>query len=297
MSATDNSSIHRHLDLAFAGVEVTPELQDLKEELRGSLTARADELTASGATAATAASKAIKELGDIRALITSIEPSTGNAQQELLARNRVRPNPGFVVAAVLLSLLLAASITGTVLASLGLATVGILATSLAAVSLGALVALALRQETSQDYPMPTGRAVGFGLSGFATVFGLGFIALFIGDSVRGGSATGLVIIAVVAVVLGIVGFSWLGATLTNRAKPWALELRRGYESNDYFTQHPEAAARFGLYTVIIWVLGIATFVVLSITVGFLWSWTAIVAALAIFFLVLARMLFPTKVGE
>jgi NADH:ubiquinone oxidoreductase subunit 3 (subunit A) len=145
--------------------------------------------------------------------------------------------------------------------------------------------------------MPTGRAVGFGLSGFATVFGLGFIALFIGDSVRGGSATGLVIIAVVAVVLGIVGFSWLGATLTNRAKPWALELRRGYESNDYFTQHPEAAARFGLYTVIIWVLGIATFVVLSITVGFLWSWTAIVAALAIFFLVLARMLFPTKVGE
>jgi NADH:ubiquinone oxidoreductase subunit 3 (subunit A) len=292
MSATNKFSIHRHLDQAFAGVDLTPELQDLKEELRGSLTSRVDELVATGTSPATASTKAVKELGDIGALIASIEPSSGNDLMELMARNRVRPNPGFVVAAVLLSLVLASSITGTVLASLGLATIGILASSLAAVSVGALVAVALRQETSQDYPMPTGRALGFGLASFATLFGLGFITLFIGDAVRGGAATGLLIIGVVAAVLGIVGFSWLGATLTNRAKPWALELRRGYESNDHFTQHPEAAARFGLYTVIIWVLGIALFVVLSITVGFLWSWLALVAALAIFFLVLARMLFP-----
>jgi hypothetical protein len=294
MSATDNSSIHRHLDQAFAGVDLTPELQDLKEELRGSLTARVDELVAAGTTPAAAAAKAVNELGDIRALIDSIEPSTGNDLMELMARNRVRPKPGFVVAAVLLSLVLAGSIAGIVLASLGLATTGILAVSLAAISVGALIAAALRQETSQDYPMPTNRALGFGLAGFATLFGLGFITLFIGDAVRGGAATGLLIIGVVAVVLGIVGFSWLGATLTNRAKPWALELRRGYENNDYFTQHPEAAARFGIYTVIIWVLGIALFVVLSITVGFLWSWIALVATLAVFFLVLARMLFPAS---
>ena len=38
MSA-DNSNIHRLLDEAFLGVAVTPELQDLKEELRGNLSA------------------------------------------------------------------------------------------------------------------------------------------------------------------------------------------------------------------------------------------------------------------
>jgi len=56
-----------------------------------------------------------------------------------------------------------------------------------------------------------------------------------------------------------------------------------------------AAARFGLYTVIIWIIAIALFVVLSIAVGFAWSWLALVAGLVTFFLVLTRMLFaPTK---
>ena len=50
------SDIHRLLDEAFAGVTMTPELQDLKEELRGNLPSRVDELQKSGMDAAKAAS-------------------------------------------------------------------------------------------------------------------------------------------------------------------------------------------------------------------------------------------------
>ena len=42
---------------------------------------------------------------------------------------------------------------------------------------------------------------------------------------------------------------------------------------------------------IIWVIAIALFVVLSIGVGFVWSWLALVAGVVVFFLVLTRMLF------
>ena len=62
-------------------------------------------------------------------------------------------------------------------------------------------------------------------------------------------------------------------------------------AEDRFSQDPIAAARFGIYTVIIWVVAITLFIVLSIAVGFVWSWLALVAGLVVFFLVLTRMLF------
>ena len=40
MNAIDNPNIHRYLDEAFAGIAMTPEIQDLKEEIRGNLAAR-----------------------------------------------------------------------------------------------------------------------------------------------------------------------------------------------------------------------------------------------------------------
>jgi uncharacterized membrane protein YkgB len=87
----------------------------------------------------------------------------------------------------------------------------------------------------------------------------------------------------------------LGVTQTNRLKPWVLTQNRQYELEDRFSKDPVAAARFGLYTVIIWIVAITLFVVLSILVGFAWSWLALVAGLVTFFLVLTRMLFaPTK---
>ena len=50
-----NSDIHRLLDEAFAGIEMTPDAQDLKEEVRANLVARTAELEASGKASADAA--------------------------------------------------------------------------------------------------------------------------------------------------------------------------------------------------------------------------------------------------
>ncbi|HEY5231413.1 MAG TPA: hypothetical protein VIJ11_11070, partial [Galbitalea sp.] len=85
-----------------------------------------------------------------------------------------------------------------------------------------------------------------------------------------------------------------GVTQTNRQKPWVKDLNKAYAIGDRFSQDPAAAARFGLYTVVIWILAFAGFVVLSIVVGFAWSWLALLAGFAVFFLVLARMLFGTN---
>ena len=64
------------------------------------------------------------------------------------------------------------------------------------------------------------------------------------------------------------------------------------DAGDRFSKDPAAAARFGIYTVVIMVVSVAVFVILSLTVGFVWSWLALVAGFVVFFLVLARMLFP-----
>ena len=58
--------IHRLLDEAFAGVDMTVERQDLKEEMRANLLVRVAELEDTGLSADEAARRAIAELGDIR---------------------------------------------------------------------------------------------------------------------------------------------------------------------------------------------------------------------------------------
>ncbi|WP_308466286.1 permease prefix domain 1-containing protein [Rathayibacter soli] len=313
MSTADNTNIHRYLDEVFGTVTMTPELQDLKEELRSNLSARVNELTASGTDAPAAATRAIDELGDIRELIaevdgspqpTAVEHATGSARassagrpaisiQEAYRVYRVRPKPAFVVGIVIAAI---ATAVGLLLAALGAigvlalpAGVVILMTGIAATGAAWLVGLSLVQETTTNHPMPSNRAGGYFFATLLTVFGLeigGLIAL-------GVIAIWAVVFASLGVVAGIVLFAFLGATQTNRKKPWAREFARQAQADDRFTQDPVAAARFGIYTAAIWILSFAAFVVLSMTVGFAWSWLALLAGLAIFFIVLARMLFPS----
>jgi MFS family permease len=287
MSATDNSSIHRYLDQAFAGVELTPDLQDLKEELRGSLTARVDELIAAGTTPAAAAAKAVKELGDIGELIDSAEPASETTVAELVARNRVRPKPLFVTGAVVLALLIALGAAGVVLSVLHIADLGVVSAVIFALAAGALTDFSLRQETSQHYRVPSGRAIGFGSAALIGALGLSLSTLFIG-----GAPVALLVAGSILVVAAVLAFTWLGVTQTNRTKPWVFELNRSYNYEDPFSNDPAAAARFGMYTVVVWIIGITAFIVLSFTIGFVWSWLALVATLVVFFLLLAHMVFP-----
>ncbi|MCU1578746.1 MAG: hypothetical protein JWP19_950 [Rhodoglobus sp.] len=291
-----SDSIHRLLDDAFDGVTMTPEVRDLKEEIRGNLSARVAELQANGADAAAAATAAIGELGDIHALIGSLDAedparSTTAKAVEAAARNRVKPKPAFVVRTVLLSLLIAA---GATVAALG--AVRLLALPLAiagavvfALAVGLVITDSLRQETSRHYPSPVARAIAWGVAGAAFALGLALATLvFVGLDVW------LLVTGVTLGLGGLVGFIWLGVTQTNRTKPWALDQQRSYEAEDRFSQDPAAAARFGMFTVVIWTLAITAFIVLSITIGFVWSWLAIVGGFVVFFLVLAKMLFPAN---
>ena len=276
------TSIHRYLDEAFAAVPVTPDSLDLKEELRSNLSARVAELVSGGADDASAATTAVRELGDIRDLLDSLDSSV-----PAHVTNRVRPKPLFVLLTVVLSLALAKSLTWVTLGGFGLvptwtAVVFAVAASLSA---GAIVDLALRQETTQYMRMPSGRAALYGLSTLGLTLGLTLaVTLF---------ATQLfwaVTLGAPLTVLSILAFVWLGVTQTNRTKPWALELQRQYVADDPFTQNPEVAARFGIYTVVIWTVAIAVFIVLTMTVGWLWSWLALVGGFAVFFITLARMM-------
>ncbi len=294
----DSSDIHRLLDEAFAGVIMTPELQDLKEELRGNLAARSAELQARGTDAAAAARTAVAELGDIPELIASVGAGAGDplspglAAAEAARLHRVRPKPGFVIRATLFSILIV--LTGIALVAIAGHDLGsgfsgaYLLAAFFGVLIAALVDDSLRQETAQHFRMPNPRAIGYGLAAGALGGGIatGVLYLWHLDSI------GLLATGIVLVLASVIAFIALGVTQTNRTKPWALAQNRQYEIEDRFSQDPAAAARFGLYTVIIWVLAIAAFVVLSILVGFAWSWLGLVAGLVVFFLVLARMLFP-----
>jgi MFS family permease len=299
--STETNNIHRYLDDAFADLPRTPENQDLKEEIRGNLASRVAELEATGTKPDAAAATAIRELGDIHQLVDSVDdgaasPSNSSAAARLQQLNRIKTSPGYVVRTVLLSLLLAGGITivtiGSILGGLGIAPAWLVyalpaEAVLSGAFLGLVVGDALARETSQHYPMPGRRALGFGLASFAGLTGLGFVATWFANPLLW-----LLITGVVLTLASLMAFIALGVTQTNRSKPWVKEMNRLYETGDRFSEDPASAARFGLYTVVIWVTAIAAFIVLSITVGFAWSWLAIVAALIIFFLVLARMLFP-----
>ena len=299
MMTTEHSQVHRLLDEAFAGIAVTPDTQDLKEELRSSLVARVAELADAGLTDAEASRRAMDELGDVREAAEGTAGEAGapgaKAKLDTVAQwqaHRVRPRPAFVLRTVLLSLAIAAGLT---LVALGLsdvltlvpgavAAIGIFAVAL---PVGLLVADALRQETTTNYPMPRARAALYGASVGALLVGAAFACWFVADT----DAVGALVAGICIAVVAGLELTYLGVTQTNRKKAWVRAMQPQFESIDAFSSDPAAAARFGIYSGALWILGIGAFVALSFTVGFAWSWVALVVALLVQMLMTARMLF------
>lgn len=286
--------IHRLLDEAFAGVAVTAEVQDLKEEMRANLIVRVAELERSGLPAEEAARRAMTELGDVRAVVGEMEPLVRESSP--WTRNRVRPRPEFVVRTVVLAAVGVAALAAVVVPAFGVAVP--LAGQLAAVGVvaliaGVIVADALGQETTTNYPLPTRRRVGYGAATAIGLAGAGSGALVLRDLplawlVGGG----------LAVLVSVVGFTYLGVTQTNRHKPWVVRLQaQHHDVGDRFTEDPAAAARFGLYTVVIWLVALAGFAVLSFTVGWAWSWLALVGGIVAMMVTLARTLFAPSIKD
>lgn len=125
-----DSTVHRLLDEAFADVVMTPETQDLKEEIRANLLDRVSELTAGGVAPGDAARRAVGELGDVRELVeeaagptaetgsrtpSTPSPAVASAAAAAAERHRVpvkrRYVAGVVVASVVVLLALAPLVT------------------------------------------------------------------------------------------------------------------------------------------------------------------------------------------
>ncbi len=148
---------------------------------------------------------------------------------------------------------------------------------------------ALLQETTSNHPLPARRATGFGLATGGTLAALAFGATFAVHL----DAVWLVVVAALLLVASIALFSWLGATQTNRHKAWTREMVRNMPPNRFETD-PNAAARFGIYTVVIWIVTLGAMAILFFALGWFWMLIALVAGLAVWMTVLARMLFGTK---
>lgn len=290
--------LHRLLDEAFAGVVMTPDAQDLKEEMRANLIARAGEFEAGGQSPSEAARRAVSELGDVRALLdlSAAIPAGGPGGWEAAAqRNRVRPRPAFVVGIVVAAL---AATIGLLLATLGATAVLTLpiGVTIALLGIGAtgvawIVGDSLVQETTTNHPMPASRAGGYFLASLLAVFGSGLGGLVALRMVP----LWTVVLAALGVVAAIIVFSFLGATQTNRHKAWVRAIQREQPPMpNRFIDQPEAAARFGIYTAVTWVVAFAAFVVLSFTIGWAWSWLALLGGLVVMMLMLARMLFGPR---
>jgi hypothetical protein len=295
---TDNTDIHRLLDEAFRGIDMSPETQDLKEEVRANLLARAGELESSGRTPSEAAREAVAELGDVRELLDestdAAAPASAESYAALRQRYRVKPKAGFVVRAVVWSIVAVVGIGVGFLGATGvlpLAIGGPIALfGFASTALGLLVGDSLSQETTTNHPMPEKRAGGYALATFLGAYGLLFIALIL----LGALPVWVVVLASLGVIGSIILFAFLGASQTNRHKAWT-RAALAHEPPNRFEREPDAAARFGIYTVVIWLITFAAISALGFTVGWWWAPLAFVGGVAAMMLVLARMLFaPDK---
>lgn len=284
------SAVHRLLDELFAGLPATPDALDLKEEVRGNLVARATELEAEGRTPDEAARIAVDELGDVRELLDDA-PAERTAADNAAA-HRVRPRPGFVVRTVLISLASGLSLVALWLGSwdvFPLATGAAFALAgIAGLGLGWVIGDALRQETTIHHPMPQRRALAFGIAGALVIAGLTTAFTILTHGVE----PAWLILPGLAVIAGIGLFSYLGATQTNRTKAWALEHgRQAPQVGNRFEKDPAAAARFGIYTMLIWVSAFVVSIVLYFTTGWTWAWIPYVVGFLGMMFLLTRMLF------
>jgi hypothetical protein len=295
-----NTEIHRLLDEAFAGIETTPDVQDLKEEIRANLVARVAELEEAGAAPTDAAARAIAELGDVHELLGDAAAAgprrEGSYDAAAYAVHRVRPKAGFVVRVVVWAL---AVVVGLTLGALGAAgvlpvPVGVLFLLLGITSTGAwlLVGDSLSQETTTNHPMPQPRAAGYGVATFLGAFGLGMVGLILTQALP----VWTVVFAAVGMIGAIILFAFLGATQTNRHKAWTRQAHANLPPNRFETE-PETAARFGIYTAAIWLVTFGAIVSLGFTVGWWWTPLAFLGGLAVMMLVLARMMFAPEKGR
>jgi hypothetical protein len=210
-------------------------------------------------------------------------------------RHRVRPKTGFVVRVVVWSLVFVVGLTLAVLGATEVLPVPlgpiILFMGLAATGLGMIVGDSLAQETTTNHPMPSNRAGGYALATFLAMYGLGFAGLI----ALGSLPIWCIVFAALGVIASIILFAFLGASQTNRHKAWVRQAQHdASQVGNRFEEEPETAARFGIYTAVIWLVTFGVIAVVVFTVGWWWAPLAFLGGFAAMMILLARMLFGAR---
>lgn len=241
LTGSSAMDIHRLLDEAFAGVEMTRERQDLKEEIRANLVARVADLQSHGTAPGAAARRAMDELGDVRDLLDDGDPAPG-APAPPWEGEWVRSDPAFVIRAALASVVVTAAAGVLVVAATATTlsfALQVAAVVVAALAVGALTSDALCQETTSNHPVPTGRALGYGVASTLGVGGLGSGWLSVRDLDPSDLDMPWLIGGVVLILAAVVLFVYLGATQTNRHKPWVVRMQASQAgTGDRFARDP-----------------------------------------------------------
>jgi hypothetical protein len=302
----------QYVDGLFAHYEETPALADFKEELRGNLDERIKNLVRKGMPEAEAFHKATEELGDISALAEEISlKKKQEVFEDMYMGTRKYMTPKRTAAFVLGGTavcfgLISAAITwfsaGTEEAALGSAMVFCVAGA------ALLTFMGLTQETAAMHPMSWKRAALYAVSVGVFLFGVFIVPMTYFSTTgvnpydiavgahapRGNIGLMTSIAALIPFVLPAAAlFVFLALTEKDRRKPWVVEMAKESARRDmeYFADAAQSM-RFGLVCGAIWIAAIASFVVLTLRVGILYSWLAFAGAIVL--QLLTQALFFTK---
>jgi hypothetical protein len=176
-----------------------------------------------------------------------------------------------------------------------------------------LTFMGLTQESAANHPMPWKRAVFYAISVGVFLFGVFLVPMtYFNFAATGASPSEIAahnadmsrvdfafmtsIGTLIPFVLPAAAlFVFLVLTEKDRRKLWVVELAKesAKREMEYFA-NPVQATRLGLVCGAIWIAAIASFVILTVRVGILYSWLALAGAIVL--QLLAQALFFTKRG-
>lgn len=279
-----------YIDSLFSGYEKTSALVDFKEELGSNLDDRIASLIKKGMNEQAAFTKATNELGDISALADEISlKKKKEVFSEMYMKTRNYMDTKRTALYVLFGSLLVFGIIVALLTRFNseepAAALGALLVFGGASILGFLF-LGLTQETAAREPMSWKRALWYVVICGVFIFGIftfSITYLYVERGIATSIAT-LIPFVLPSVALGV----FLILTEPDRRKPWVRELEKEQIKREMERfASPAQAERFGLISGAVWITAITVFIILTIQIGFLYSWLAFVGGLVIQMLVLA----------
>lgn len=275
-------NIKNYIDSLFSDYEETPAVIDFKEELQSNLEDRIKSYVKRGMKEESAFDKAKAELGDISALADEISlKKRQEVFQNMYMQTRHYMSSWRIALYVLCGSIMGFGIIIALLTGLHSHEIVALLGSMipfCILPVAGLVFLGLTQETAAKEAMSWKRALLYVITVSVFLFGLIVFAI---TFFAQGAGLPEAIATLIPFVLPSVAFGvFLVLTEKDRSKPWIIAQRNEMfrHENERFAD-PVFAKRYGLVCGALWILALAAFILLTITIGFKYSWLAFVGGI------------------